>query len=85
MPHISTAGFGPRLLILLAFTAASQPAAALEVFLTERWEDAAAAFAELTSRFPDDRASMFYLDICRRYASGGAPESEPTRLAMTEK
>ena len=28
MPHFSTAGFGPRLLILLAFTAASQPAAA---------------------------------------------------------
>ena len=60
-------------------------AAALEVFLTERWEAAAAAFAKLASRFPNDRASMFYLDICRTYASGGAPESEPTRLAMTEK
>lgn len=60
-------------------------AAALEVFLTERWEAAAAAFAELASRFPNDRVSMFYLDICRTYASGGAPESEPTRLTMTEK
>ena len=60
-------------------------AAALEIFLTERWEAAAAAFAELASRFPNDRVSMFYLDICRTYASGGAPESEPTRLTMTEK
>jgi len=58
---------------------------ALEVFVSERWEAAAALFAELTSRFPRDRASAFYLEICRRYASGGVPESDPTRLAMTEK
>jgi adenylate cyclase len=58
---------------------------AMEAFLSERWEAAATLFAELTSAFPRDRASAFYLEICRRYASGGAPDSEPTRLAMTEK
>jgi len=60
-------------------------AGAMEVFSSERWEAAAARFAELTSAFPRDRASAFYLEISRRYASGGAPESEPTRLAMIEK
>jgi adenylate cyclase len=60
-------------------------ASAMEVFLSERWEAAATLFAELTLAFPSDRASAFYLDICQRYAAGGAPGSEPTRLAMTEK
>lgn len=60
-------------------------ASAMEVFQSERWEAAADLFAELTSAYPSDRASAFYLEICQRYAAGGAPGSEPTRLAMTEK
>jgi adenylate cyclase len=58
---------------------------AMEAFLAERWDAAAAAFERLAARFPQDRASAFYRDICRRYATGGAPASQPTRLAMTEK
>jgi adenylate cyclase len=60
-------------------------AAAMEVFLTEDWQAAETAFADLASRFPEDRASRFYLDICRKYAAGDAPLTEPTHLAMTEK
>jgi adenylate cyclase len=60
-------------------------ARAMEVFNSECWEAATVLFAELTSAFPRDRVSAFYLEISRRYASGGAPEIEPTRLAMTEK
>jgi len=60
-------------------------AAALEVFFTKNWDDATRAFTDLATRHPTDRATTFYGEICRKYAAGDVPESEPTRLAMTEK
>lgn len=60
-------------------------AAALELFKAADWARAAESFARLAERFPDDRASAFYAEICRRYLSGGAPEKNPSQLAMTEK
>lgn len=58
---------------------------ALDTFLKERWDAAAASFARLASRFPHDRATAFYLEVSRRYAADGPPAEQPTRLAMTEK
>jgi len=60
-------------------------AEALAVFMTASWDRAAESFTTLLARFPQDQASAFYAEICRKYLSDGAPKSNPTRLAMTEK
>ncbi len=60
-------------------------AAALDAFMAAQWERAAESFSRLAERFPEDRASAFYAEICRRYLSDGIPEKNPTQLAMTEK
>lgn len=60
-------------------------AAGLAAFSREQWAAAAAAFESLASRFPEDRASRFYLEICNRYVKDGAPEKQAAILSMTEK
>ena len=64
---------------------AVQFAAALALFQSTQWADAAAAFEATQSEFPDDGPTRFYLARCQSYLSGVEPPDDPRVIRMDAK
>jgi adenylate cyclase len=58
---------------------------ALEIFRTQRWAEAAILFAAIIERFSGDGPSRLYLSHCRKYASEGLGDRDPTVIRPDAK
>ncbi|OYW63207.1 MAG: hypothetical protein B7Y26_13695 [Hydrogenophilales bacterium 16-64-46] len=64
---------------------AAQFAAALALFQSTQWADAAAAFEAIQNEFPDDGPTRFYRTRCQLYLDGTASPDDPRVIRMDAK